>query len=271
MNAKRRGYGGDSRLQGATTPAGAARHAPRARPARQAPQEIHVNHTHDRFPVPHSSGALRLMALAACIALSSVAFSARAQSVGENAAQGLAQAEGASGAAEGSDDGSIPDSDEEVPGPPTTDGDSDVEVAGPPKALGPVIPPGVGFNQKGGQLSAMALESAALGNPEVHYHVMAPGATQTPGYVNAPIVNPQTTQPNWHYHVVSALGKGSMNTSTDSHWHFYNSSGGAGQVPGPAPEYAGGIGAYGGAASHAWGTWAFGGMGAGNGMFAAYD
>jgi hypothetical protein len=62
-----------------------------------------------------------------------------------------------------------------------------------------------------------------------------------------------------------------MNTSTDSHWHYYNSSGGAGQVPGPAPEYAGGIGAYGGAASQAWGAWAFGGMGAGNAMFAAYD
>jgi len=147
-----------------------------------------------------------------------------------------------------------------------------VEVAGPPKVpSGPAIPPGVGFNQKGGQLSAMALESAALGNPEVHYHVMSPGATQTPGYANAPIVNPQTTQPNWHYHVVSALGKGSMNTSMDSHWHYYNSSGGAGQVPGPAPEYLGGIGAYGGVASEAGGQWAFGGMGAGNAMFAAYD
>ena len=215
---------------------------------------------------------MRFLAAGATVALASIALAATPQSVGENAAQGLAQAEGASGAAQGSDDGSIPDSDEQVPGPPAAEGDSDVQVAGPPKTTSPnAIPRGVGFNQKGGQLSAMALESAALGNPEVHYHVMAPGATQTPGYVNAPIVNPQTTQPNWHYHAVSALGKGSMNTSMDSHWHFYNSSGGAGQVPGPAPEYAGGIGAYGGAASQAWGSWAFGGMGAGNGVFAAYD
>lgn len=213
-------------------------------------------------------------ALAFGASAASAAAAAPAQSVGENAAQGLAQAEAGAGSAQASDSGAIPDSDEEVPGPPTQggDGDSDVEVAGPPKVpTGPAIPPGVGFNQKGGQLSAMALESAALGSPEVHYHVMGPGAVQTPGYVNAPIVNPQTTQPNWHYHVVSALGKGSMNTSMDSHWHYYNSSGGAGQVPGPAPEYLGGIGAYGGVASQAGGQWAFGGMGAGNAMFAAYD
>lgn len=213
-------------------------------------------------------------ALAFGASAASAATTASSQSVGENAAQGLAQAEAGAGSAQASDSGAIPDSDEEVPGPPTQggDGDSDVEVAGPPKVpTGPAIPPGVGFNQKGGQLSAMALESAALGSPEVHYHVMGPGAVQTPGYVNAPIVNPQTTQPNWHYHVVSALGKGSMNTSMDSHWHYYNSSGGAGQVPGPAPEYLGGIGAYGGVASQAGGQWAFGGMGAGNAMFAAYD
>ena len=214
----------------------------------------------------------RFLALMTAAALATGSLSAHAQSVGQNAAQGLAQAEGAAGSGQAADPDNIPDSDEEVPGPPPTDGDSDVQVAGPPKPVSAnVIPRGVGFNQKGGQLSAMALESAAIGNPEVHYHVMGPGAVQTPGYVNAPIVNPQTTQPNWHYHDVSALGKGSMNTSMDSHWHYYNSSGGAGQVPGPAPEYAGGIGAYGGAASQAWGTWAFGGMGAGNAMFAAYD
>ncbi len=238
------------------------------------------------FPARRPLGA-RFLALASGAAIASVVATASAQSVGEREAQGLAAAQGGSpsgaagtaadGAAAngaGADSDTIPDSDEEVPGPPTSsgDGNSDVEVAGPPKVpSGPAIPRGVGFNQKGGQLSAMALESAALGNPEVHYHVMSPGAMQTPGYADAPIVNPQTTQPNWHYHVVSALGKGSMNTSMDSHWHYYNSSGGAGQVPGPAPEYAGGIGAYGGAASQAWGTWAFGGMGAGNGMFAAYD
>ena len=217
------------------------------------------------------SGA-HFLALTAAAALSAVSLAASAQSVGQNAAQGLAQAEGAAGAGQAADPDNTPDSDEEVPGPPPAEGDSDVQVAGPPKAMSPnVVPRGVGFNQKGGQLSAMALESAAIGNPEVHYHVMSPGAVQTPGYANAPIVNPQTTQPNWHYHDVSALGKGSMNTSMDSHWHFYNSSGGAGQVPGGAPEYAGGIGAYGGAASQAWGAWAFGGMGAGNAMFAAYD
>ena len=205
-------------------------------------------------------------ALAVGASGASAATTVSAQSVGEREAQGLA-ADGA-----GADSDTIPDSDEEVPGPPTTDGDSDVQVAGPPKVTTTnAIPRGVGFNQKGGQLSAMALESAALGNPEVHYHVMSPGATQMPGYANAPIVNPQTTQPNWHYHVVSALGKGSMDTSMDSHWHFYNSSGGAGQVPGPAPEYLGGIGAYGGVASQAGGQWAFGGMGAGNAVFAAYD
>lgn len=221
-------------------------------------------------------------ALAVGASGASAATTVSAQSVGEREAQGLAAAQGGSASGDagaaadgaGADSGAIPDSDQEVPGPPTQggDGDSDVEVAGPPKVpTGPAIPPGVGFNQKGGQLSAMALESAALGNPEVHYHVMSPGATQMPGYANAPIVNPQTTQPNWHYHVVSALGKGSMDTSMDSHWHFYNSSGGAGQVPGPAPEYLGGIGAYGGVASQAGGQWAFGGMGAGNAMFAAYD
>lgn len=223
---------------------------------------------------PHSPvrSNARVLALAAAAAFVPVSLAASAQSVGQNAAQGLAQAEGAAGSGQAADPDNIPDSDEEVPGPPPAEGDSDVQVAGPPKAVSAnVVPRGVGFNQKGGQLSAMALESAAIGNPEVHYHVMGPGAVQTPGYVNAPIVNPQTTQPNWHYHDVSALGKGSMNTSMDSHWHFYNSSGGAGQVPGPAPEYAGGIGAYGGAASQAGGQWAFGGMGAGNAMFAAYD
>ena len=215
---------------------------------------------------------MRFLAVGATVALASLALAAAPQSVGENAAQGLAQAEGAPGAAQASGDGSVPDSDAEVPGPPDAEGDSDVQVAGPPKAAPALaIPRGVGFNQKGGQLSAMALESAALGNPEVHYHVMGPGAVQAPGYAQAPIVNPQTTQPNWHYHVVSALGAGSMDTSQDAHWHFYNSSGGAGQVPGAPPEYLGGPGAYGGIAGSSWGAWAFGGMGAGNGIFAAYD
>lgn len=216
----------------------------------------------------------RFLALSALLsgAFATVAATASAQSVGQNAAQGLAQAEEAAGAGQDQGADSVPDSDTEVPGPPPADGDSDVQVAGPPKAMPTsALPRGVGFNQKGGQLSAMALESAAIGNPEVHYHVMGPGTATPAGYADAPTVNPQTTQPNWHYHVVSALGKGSMDTSMDSHWHYYNSSGGAGQVPGPAPEYAGGIGAYGGAASQAWGAWAFGGMGAGNAMFAAYD
>lgn len=216
-----------------------------------------------------TSGSIRLLAILTC-AVGAASFGASAQSVGENAAQGLAQAEASSGASQG-DDGDA-DSDQQVPGPPPSDGDSDVQVAGPPKAVPQTaVPRGVGFNQKGGQLSAMALESAAIGNPEVHYHVMGPGPVTQAGYAQAPVVNPQTTQPNWHYHVVSSLGRGSMDTSQDSHWHFYNSSGGAGQVPGPAPEYAGGIGAYGGVASQAWGSWAFGGMGAGNGVFAAYD
>lgn len=223
------------------------------------------------FPRDRLIGArfLALGAAATLASLASMALAAAPQSVGEQAAQGLAQAEGAAQGADGSD---AQDSDEEVPGPPPSDGDSDVQVAGPPKASpGNVIPRGVGFNQKGGQLSAMALESAAIGNPEVHYHVMGPGPATPAGYVQAPIVNPQTTQPNWHYHVVSTLGAGSMNTSSDSHWHFYNSSGGAGQVPGAPPEYLGGPGAYGGIASSSWGAWAFGGMGAGNGVFAAYD
>lgn len=221
-------------------------------------------------PLTRAPALTLVLALAGCATVSSLATSAAAQSVGENAAQGLAQAEASSGADPAADgDG---DSDEEVPGPPPADGDSDVQVAGPPKApQANALPRGVGFNQKGGQLSAMALESAAIGNPEVHYHVMGPGTATPPGYAQAPVVNPQTTQPNWHYHVVSRLGAGSMNTSQDAHWHYYNSSGGAGQVPGPAPEYAGGPGAYGGMASQGWGAWAFGGMGAGNAMFAAYD
>lgn len=219
--------------------------------------------------------------VATCVALAATALptsAAHAQTVGERAAQGVAESQGAAPAS-GSASSAAPqaadgdgDSDEQIPGPPPDTADSDEQVAGPPKAPAtPVIPRGVGFNQKGGQLSAMALESAAVGNPEFHYHVMGPGTATPAGYANAPMVNPQTTQPNWHYHVVSGLGAGSMNTSQNSHWHYYNSSGAAGQVPGPAPEYLGGIGAYGGAASMAGGQWAFGGLGAGNAMFAAYD
>lgn len=220
--------------------------------------------------------------IAPCLALACAAVqpaAASAQAVGERAAQGLAEAQASGGspaapaaAAAPDGGGSDGDSDQQVPGPPPDTADSDEEVAGPPKAPAtPAIPRGVGFNQKGGQLSAMALESAAIGNPEYHYHVMGPGTATPAGYSGAPMVNPQTTQPNWHYHVVSGLGVGSMNTSQDAHWHYYNSSGVAGQVPGPAPEYLGGIGAYGGAASMAGGQWAFGGLGAGNAMFAAYD
>lgn len=232
--------------------------------------------------MPAIRSLMPLSLAAPCMALALSAPSpapARAQSVGERAAQGLAETQGAAPASGGpaaaapddAGDGDG-DSDQEIPGPPPDTADSDEQVAGPPKApQTPVIPRGVGFNQKGGQLSAMALESAAIGNPEFHYHVMGPGTATPAGYANAPMVNPQTTQPNWHYHVVSGLGAGSMDTSQNSHWHYYNSSGGAGQVPGPAPEYLGGIGAYGGATSMAGGQWAFGGLGAGNAMFAAYD
>lgn len=56
--------------------------------------------------------------------------------------------------------------------------DSDSSFAGPPPAVDEnAVPFGIGFNQKGGELSATALEQAALGNPTIHYHYYPTAST----------------------------------------------------------------------------------------------
>ncbi len=60
--------------------------------------------------------------------------------------------------------------------------ESTTSFDGPPRQIDEnMTPPGVGFNQQGGELSSTALEQAAIGNPSIHYHYYgtpAPSAAQ---------------------------------------------------------------------------------------------
>ncbi len=102
-----------------------------------------------------------------------------------------------------------------VLGAPCAAQDSDTSFAGPPPeqdASATGVPFGIGFNQKGGELSATALEQAALGTPTVHYHYFTPqtvygdksnasSAAAAPGYAPATFVTPianQTRSASWH-------------------------------------------------------------------------
>ena len=116
--------------------------------------------------------------------------------------------------------------------------------AGPPKQIDEnATPDGIGFNQKGGELSSTALEQAAIGNATVHYHYygtqssnpnppqgnadMAAGTTEstttslsglpiqyspssTPGYANNSYVTPITNSMNnsWHLYQGNIGGRG---------------------------------------------------------------
>jgi hypothetical protein len=117
------------------------------------------------------------------------------------------------------------ESDSSFAGPPPSQGSvdpaasdaqaSDTSFAGPPPAQrdsATGVPFGIGFNQKGGELSATALEQAALGTPTVHYHYFSPqpaandapqeGSTAAaPGFTSATYVTPmanQTRNASWH-------------------------------------------------------------------------
>ncbi|MSR28577.1 MAG: hypothetical protein EXS03_03250 [Phycisphaerales bacterium] len=103
---------------------------------------------------------------------------------------------------------------------PTLRQDSNISFAGPPPAQkdsdsATGVPFGIGFNQKGGELSATALEQAALGTPTVHYHYFSPAATTlapdpapvddttntASGFAQPTFVTPianQTRSASWH-------------------------------------------------------------------------
>lgn len=58
--------------------------------------------------------------------------------------------------------------------------ESTTSFDGPPRQIDEnATPPGVGFNQQGGELSSTALEQAAIGNPSIHYHYYGTPAPST--------------------------------------------------------------------------------------------
>ena len=123
--------------------------------------------------------------------------------------------------------------------------ESTTSFAGPPKQIDEnATPAGVGFNQKGGELSSTALEQAAIGNATVHYHYYgAPSSKQASGAGNAngnasatgetssshagtPVASVPSTTPGYANNSYVTPITNSMNTS----WHLYQGNiGGRGE------------------------------------------
>lgn len=116
--------------------------------------------------------------------------------------------------------------------------DSTTSFDGPPKQIDEnALPAGIGFNQTGGELSATALEQAAIGNPTIHYHYY--GAPQPkPTNASAPTDTspppaPTTVPPGYAPNTYIAPITMSQNTS----WHLYT-----GNIGGPVGGNMGNIG-----------------------------
>ena len=123
--------------------------------------------------------------------------------------------------------------------------ESTTSFAGPPKQIDEnATPAGVGFNQKGGELSSTALEQAAIGNATVHYHYygassskQASGAGNANGNASAtgetsashagtPVPSVPSTTPGYANNSYVTPITNSMNTS----WHLYQGNiGGRGE------------------------------------------
>ncbi len=121
--------------------------------------------------------------------------------------------------------------------------DSDTSFAGPPptqddpNADPNKVPFGIGFNQKGGELSATALEQAALGTPTIHYHYFSSPSPSAPppGFTEAKYVTPmanQTRNASWHLYAGRgqtpatpglATNVGADNSNTTTNYHIQQS------------------------------------------------
>ncbi len=103
--------------------------------------------------------------------------------------------------------------------------ESTTSFDGPPKQIDEnATPAGVGFNQKGGELSSTALEQAAIGNATVHYHYYGASASETPATVGStttlstpPVPSAPSTTPGYAPSTYVTPITNSMNTS----WHLY--------------------------------------------------
>ncbi len=132
--------------------------------------------------------------------------------------------------------------------------ESTTSFAGPPPAVDEnAVPSGVGFNQQGGELSAVALEQAAIGNPTVHYHyygaptpasASAPGADATqsapatttpPGYAPSTFVAPMTNMPTTSWHLYTGnIGQGVRGGALGGSTNFHIPANGmSGYIPSP--------------------------------------
>lgn len=97
--------------------------------------------------------------------------------------------------------------------------ESTTSFDGPPKQVDEsATPDGIGFNQKGGELSSIALEQAAIGNPTIHYHYYGAAASkQAIADGAAPIPANPSTLPGYAPNTYVTPLTNSMNTS----WHLY--------------------------------------------------
>lgn len=97
--------------------------------------------------------------------------------------------------------------------------ESTTSFDGPPKQIDEnATPAGIGFNQKGGELSSIALEQAAIGNPTIHYHYYGePASKQAIADGSAPVAENPSTLPGYVPNTYVTPLANSMNTS----WHLY--------------------------------------------------
>ncbi len=145
-----------------------------------------------------------------------------------------------------------------VEGAPQTQ-DSDTSFAGPPPAQADVgqTPFGVGFNQQGGELSAQALEQAAMGTPTVNYHYYPSSPSSPPaGFADATYTTPmsnQTRNASWHLYggrnetpatpgMMNDPGAGYGNSALNYHIQESALTGGGQSVGDWAPMAEGGMG-----------------------------
>ncbi len=119
--------------------------------------------------------------------------------------------------------------------------DSTTSFDGPPKQVDEnAVPAGIGFNQSGGELSATALEQAAIGNPTIHYHYYgAPQPTTTPpGYAPNTYIAPITMSQNTSWHLYTGniggpVGGNMGNVNVGGSTNFYIPNGVSGYTPSP--------------------------------------
>ncbi len=117
--------------------------------------------------------------------------------------------------------------------------DSTTSFDGPPKEIDEnATPEGVGFNQAGGELSATALEQAAIGNPTVHYHYYsAPPARPDSDGASQPAAAPAlppdaapSTEPGYAPSTM-VVPLANPTNAPNSSWHLYQGNiGGFGAV-----------------------------------------